>query len=86
MSDQFPSTAHWRDSSREVKFFMIDSKAAFPFVIFLMHMRTWTFFLAVTMMLFFGVLARFGFTVSVFRRWIKSFIAGSRRFSRPWWV
>ena len=78
--------AHWRDSSRQVKFFFIDSKAAFPFVVFLLHMRMWTFILAVLMMLFFGVLARFGFTPPVFARWLRLLIAGKRKFARPWWV
>jgi len=86
VAGRFSDTAHWRDSAREVKFFIVDSKAAFPFVIFLLHMRMWTFWIALTMTLFFSVLARFGFTVPIFRRWIRSFIAGPRRFSRPWWV
>lgn len=86
MSDNFARTAHWRDSSRGVQFFFVDSTAAFPFVLFLLHMRTWTFWTALAMMMFFGVLARFGFTVPVFRRWLRSFAAGPRRLARPWWV
>jgi intracellular multiplication protein IcmT len=86
MAARFSDNAHWRDSARDVKFFVVDSKAAFPFLFFLLHMRMWTFTVALVMTLFFSILARFGFTIPIFWRWLRSFIAGSRRFSRPWWV
>lgn len=77
--------AHWRDSARNVRFFFIDFRACFPLLLFLLHIRLWTFILAVIATAFFATLERYGFTVGVFLRWIRSFIAGPRKFAQPWW-
>ncbi len=77
--------AHWRDSARPVKLWFVDFRATFPLMIFLMHIRLWTFVLAVVTTLFFAMLERFGFTVSVFMRWIRSYVAGPRKIAQPWW-
>lgn len=77
--------AHWRDSARPVKLWFVDFRATFPLMIFLMHIRLWTFVLAVFATLFFAMLERFGFTVSVFMRWLRSYVAGPRKIAQPWW-
>lgn len=77
--------AHWRDSARSVRFFFIDFRACFPLLFFLLHIRLWTFVLAVVATGFFAALERYGFTVTVFLRWIRSFIAGPRKIAQPWW-
>ena len=77
--------AHWRDSARSVRFFIWDGKAAFPMVIFLMHVRLWTLGVALLTMLFFTVLNRYGFSPMVFFRYIRSFFAGPRKVAVPWW-
>jgi intracellular multiplication protein IcmT len=79
-------SAHWRDSARSVKFFFIDGAASFPLLLFIVHIRLWTFILAVLAMLFFTFLNHYGFSVSVFFRWIRSFAAGNRRTVAPWWM
>jgi len=78
--------AHWRDSARTPKFFFIDGRAAFPMLIFLLHIRLWTFIVAVIATLFFTVLERFGFTLPVFGRWLRNFFAGHRKIANPWWM
>lgn len=77
--------ATWRDSARNVRFFFIDFRATFPLLIFILHIRWWTFFLALFAMIFFGMLERFGFTVAVFLRWIRAYVAGPRKIAQPWW-
>jgi intracellular multiplication protein IcmT len=77
--------AHWRDSARNVRFFFIDFRACFPLLLFLLHIRLWTFILALIATIFFATLERYGFTVIVFLRWIRSFIAGPRKIAQPWW-
>ena len=77
--------AHWRDTARPAKFFIIDAKAAFPFLLFLMHITMWTFILACLATVFFTLLARWGFTVAVFMRWLRSAIAGPRKLATPKW-
>lgn len=85
MADSFSSTAHWRDSSRIARFFMVDARAAFPVFIFLMHIRWWTAIIALVSLVFFGFIEHYGFSVPVFFRWLRCFLAGPRKISFPWW-
>jgi intracellular multiplication protein IcmT len=78
-------STHWRDSARSAKFFIIDATAAFPLVFFCMHIKLWTFIVAVLTMIFFTVLRRFGFSITVFFRLLRGLFAGPRKFSIPWW-
>jgi intracellular multiplication protein IcmT len=79
------SDAHWRDSARQARFFFVDATAAFPILIMLLHIKLWTFIATACSILFFAILERFKFTIPVFIRWIKGFIAGPIKLSRPWW-
>jgi intracellular multiplication protein IcmT len=78
--------AHWRDSARSVRFFFFDAKAVFPFVLFLLHIRWWTFILALVTAITFTILNHFGFSVPVFLRFMRSFMAGKRKVAKPWWI
>ena len=80
------ATAHWRDSARASKFFIFDAKAAFPLLLFLVHIAWWTFITAIAAMFFFTLLNRYGFSVDVFLRWSRSFLAGRRKVVIPWWT
>lgn len=77
--------AHWRDSARNVRFFIIDYRAAFPLLFFLIHIKLWTFIFAVLATVGFSLLERYGFSVSVFLRWLRAYIAGKRKIAQPWW-
>lgn len=77
--------AHWRDSARSVRLFFLDFRACFPLLILLFHIRWWTFILAVVATIFFTALERYGFTLNVFLRWLRAFIAGNRKIAQPWW-
>jgi intracellular multiplication protein IcmT len=81
----FPPTAHWRDSARTARFFMFDARAAFPIIIFLMHIEFWTGMMVLFSCVFFAIIERYGFTVPVFFRWLRVFFAGPNRISKPWW-
>lgn len=78
--------AHWRDSARSIRFFIWDGQAAFPMLLFLLHMRIWTLLVAVGAMMFFTILNRYGFTPIVFFRWLRNLASGKRKISRPWWT
>jgi len=82
---RFSPDAHWRDSAREPRLFFIDAKAVFPMLLFLMHIRWWTFIVATMVVLFFTTLNRFGFSMVVFLRWLRSVLAGRRKMAVPWW-
>lgn len=77
--------AHWRDTARPVRFFFVDYRATFPILFFIVHIRIWTFLLAVAAMVFFAMVERYGFTVTVFMRWLRAYIAGPRKMAQPWW-
>jgi intracellular multiplication protein IcmT len=77
--------AYWRDSARTPRFFMVDALAALPLVLLLLHIRLWTFYIAIGTMIFFSILERFNFTVPVFLRWFRSTLAGKVRVARPAW-
>ena len=85
MAENFSPLAHWRDSARSARFFLVDARAAFPIFLFLMHIRLWTGLLVVVSAVFFGILEHFGFTVPVFLRWLRLFFAGPVKLSTPWW-
>jgi intracellular multiplication protein IcmT len=76
---------HWRDVARTPRFFFVDALAAIPLVIWLLHMRWWTFILALCLIAFFMILERFRFTVPVFFRWLRATLAGPIKISYPWW-
>ena len=79
------TSSHWRDAARTPRFFFVDAFAAFPLVLMLLHIRMWTFLVAIGAMTFFMILERFKFTLPVFRRWVKTTLAGPIRTAYPWW-
>lgn len=83
--ENFAETAHWRDSSRTARFFIVDARAAFPIFLFLMHIRVWTGVVALISLIFFGFIEHYGFTVPVFLRWLRCVMAGAYKISEPWW-
>lgn len=83
--DKFSSGAHWRDSSRYARFFIIDARAAFPLFVFILHIRLWTFIISLVATLFFAALERYGFSLNVFVRWLRNFLAGPEKTASPWW-
>lgn len=82
----FNADTHWRDSARSIKFFIWDGRAAFPVVIFFLHMTLWTLGLTVFLITFFSILNRYGFTPIIFLRWFRSFLAGPRKMAVPFWM
>jgi intracellular multiplication protein IcmT len=76
---------HWRDSAYTARFFFVDARAAFPLLFFLLHIKLWTFFLAVGFMLFFALIEKYGLSLIVFSRWFRNFLAGPHKSSDPWW-
>lgn len=85
MASRIPPDTAWRDSARPARFFFFDARAAFPLLLFLLHIRWWTFILAVIATGFFAFLEHKGFTVVVFLRWLRNVLAGPRKTASPWW-
>lgn len=85
MANGFSAAAHWRDSARSPRFFIVDARAAFPIFLFLMHIKLWTGLLVLFSAVFFGIVEHYGFTVPIFLRWFRNFLAGPVKSSQPWW-
>lgn len=83
---KFSDNAHWRDTAREPKLWIFDYLATFPLVIMMFHITWTTFAFAIAVMVFFSVLKHYGFSLPVFARTVRSFLAGKRRLSTPWWM
>jgi len=79
------ATGHWRDSARIPKFYMVDGRAAFPLLLFLLHIRLWTFVVAIVATVFFTVLQKYGYTITVFWRRLRCILAGKVKLATPWW-
>lgn len=78
--------AHWRDSAKSVRFFMLDGKASFPILLFIMHIKLWTLIVALIFIIFFTSLNRYGLSINAFFRWLRAAIAGRRKVAIPWWM
>lgn len=74
----------WYDTARAPRFFVVEARAAAPLVLWAMHMRWWTFYLALVTMVIFMVLERYRITVPIALRAVRSFLAGRRRPALPW--
>lgn len=74
---------HWRNSMKPVRFFMLDARVAIFFMLFILHMRVWTFVTFLLVSLFFWMLERRGLVFSAAMRSFRTWILGRRR---PAWL
>lgn len=75
----------WRNTSLRPKFFWVaDYTSSFAFVVFGLHMREWTFWLAVAITIILAIVAHFGFTLAVLIRRLAYLLGGSHRPARTW--
>lgn len=74
---------HWRNSMRPARFFNLDARAAFPFLILLVHMRSYTFVLTIIITLIFMYLERRGLTFDASLRAFRLWLTGNKR---PAWL
>ncbi|MEC8063864.1 MAG: IcmT/TraK family protein [Pseudomonadota bacterium] len=86
MANTFKEGSHWRDTARPVRLFMVNSSATFPIVFSLFHLRYWTILLALAAVVALTVLEYYGFSLTVFARYLRSQLAGRRRLAIPWWM
>ena len=81
-----PPGASWRDSARSSRLGPLDSSATFPILLLMFNIEWWTFGIVVFMIIFLSVLSRYGFTIPVFFRFVRSKLAGKRKVATPWWM
>ncbi len=73
------SVKNWRDTARIPRITVFDVRLLVPVFIFLLHIRTWTFCIAVASIVFFTILERKGYTLEVLWRLTRSKLAGRYR-------
>lgn len=74
---------HWRNSMKPIRFFALDARVAAFFMLFLLHMRIWTFTLFIIVSLIFWFLERRGLVFSAAFRSLRTWILGKKR---PAWL
>lgn len=75
----FNSQNHWRNTARPVKFFNVDYRAGIFVFIFMMHMRFWTFFILIAVMVVLWFLERRGMTMPVAMARLRCWFLGPKR-------
>lgn len=73
------SYTHWRNTARPARFFAIDARACLVVLLFLVHVRLWTFILMIVVLAALGVLERYGMTLPVALRRLRLFFIGNYR-------
>lgn len=67
---------HWRNSALSVKFFFIEGLACLPLLLFILHIRWWTFYVSVSAVAILVTIRYFGYTVPVAWRALKTWFGG----------
>lgn len=81
------SEIEWRYTARRVRVGPFDAAVVLPpLLLFAMHIRYWTLGLAIlTIIVLYVVELFFHMPLPVALRSLRSFLAGRRRYSVPWW-
>lgn len=75
----------WRDSGRQVRFFILDGRLTIFVLLFFFHISYVTAVLAVIAMLFFYALEYKGYTIPNAMRAFSVFLSGKKRKGVHWW-
>ena len=71
--------AHWRDSGRVPRLYVIDARGALPILLVLLHMRLWTFSLMILIIIFLIFLQYYRLPLPVFFRVVVGVLMGKRK-------
>lgn len=66
----------WRDSARAVRLAFMSAYVAVPLMVFLLHIRWWTFVVLVVTILVMTVIERFGYSPPVALLALRAWVAG----------
>ena len=71
--------AHWRDTYKPARFFMLDARAGVPIILCALHIRPWTIGIALLVVILFWVLERRGLSFQSAFRAFRAELAGNHR-------
>lgn len=66
----------WRESARALRLAFMSAYVAVPLMLFLLHIRMWTFVLLIATIIVMQVIERFGYTPPVALLALRALIAG----------
>jgi intracellular multiplication protein IcmT len=75
----------WRDTARPVKVWLLDARACFPVLLFVVYWSWTTFFIALFSIIFFSVITWAGLTVPTMFRLLRRLFVGPLRPAIPSW-
>ncbi len=75
----------WRDTGRPVKLWVIDARACFPLLVFVVYWCWTTFYIAMSGMIIFSLIGWAGLTLPTALRTVRRFLIGSLRPAVPVW-
>ncbi|HRJ12558.1 MAG TPA: IcmT/TraK family protein [Alphaproteobacteria bacterium] len=78
------SDVHWRNSMKSARFFALDARAVFPFLLVLIHVRGWTLMLALVCTILFWLAERIGLRFDSALRAVRAWLVAPYRPARPY--
>ena len=69
----------WFHSAKPIKIFIVDYRLTIFLIFFLLHMRTWTFMVLVSMVIIFAVLESFNLDIENAFKKLRCSLAGKHR-------
>ncbi|ERL63164.1 IcmT/TraK family protein [Piscirickettsia salmonis] len=72
-------SSHWRDSAFYPKFYVLDARVCFPFLLFFLHMRLSTLMISLIAVVFLAILKKFNLSLSSFFIVIREIFTGSKK-------
>ncbi|ART57176.1 hypothetical protein CBP36_19910 (plasmid) [Acidovorax carolinensis] len=66
----------WRESARGLRLFNFSAYVTVPILMFILHIRWWTFWVLVVTILFLAIIERYGYTPPVAILAIRAYLAG----------
>ena len=74
---------HWRNTMKPARFFMLDGRAVFFVILFLVHARPWTIYLLISVAIVLWILERRGLSFAAALRSVRVWFIGAYR---PAWI
>ena len=72
---------HWRNTMRPVRFFSLDARAAFPFIVLLFYFRTHTLIMTILVTMVFRYFEKKGYSFSDAMRAFRVWMIGEKRYA-----
>ena len=74
---------HWRNTMKPARFFMLDGRAVFFVILFMLHARLWTIYLMIGVAVVLWILERRGLSFASALRAVRVWFIGK---FRPAWI